>query len=151
MLLNCFRYTWWYKLLSRKCWENTRKLSFWPVSCVPNGANETADAKAVNMQIVFATIAICIGVNIPSIRQVIHIGAPRTLESYYQEIGRGDRVGKSTNGQDIAASKPGTTGKMGNFCLDESECLRKRLMTYLGSSETKSKTDVHSCCSNCLN
>ena len=39
---------------------------------------------------------------------------------------------------------------MRNFCLDESECLRKRLMTYLGSCETKSRTDVHSCCSNCL-
>ena len=46
--------------------------------------------------VVFATIAFGIGVNIPSIRQVIHIGAPRTLESYYQEIGRGGRDGKST-------------------------------------------------------
>ena len=54
------------------------------------------------------------------------------------------------NGQDIAANKPGMTGEMRNFCLDESECLRKRLMTYLGSCETKSRTDVHSCCSNCL-
>ena len=42
------------------------------------------------------------------------------------------------------------TGEMRNFCLDESECLRKRLMTYLESCETKSRTDVHSCCSNCL-
>ena len=42
------------------------------------------------------------------------------------------------------------TGEVRNFCLDESECLRKRLMTYLGSCGTKSRTDVHSCCSNCL-
>ena len=108
------------------------------------------------IRVVFATIAIGIGVNIRSIIQVIHIGAPRTLESYYQEIGRGGRDGKSTkaflyyNGQDIAANKPGMTGEMRNFCLDESECLRKRLMTYLGSCETKSRSDVHSCCSNCL-
>ena len=54
------------------------------------------------------------------------------------------------NGQDIAANNPDITGEMRNFCLDESECLRKRLMTYLGSRETKSRTDVHSCCSNCL-
>ena len=108
------------------------------------------------IHVVFATIAIGIGVNIPSIRQVIHIGAPRTLESYYQQIGRGCRDGKSTkaflyyNGQDIAANKPGLTGEMRNFCLNESECLRKRLMTYLGSCGPKSRTDVHSCCSNCL-
>ena len=116
----------------------------------------TCKSRNSTIRVVFATIAIGIGVNIPSIRQVIHIGAPRTLESYYQEIGRGGRDGKSTkaflyyNGQDIAANKPGMTGEMRNFCLDESECLRKRLMTYLGSCETKSRTDVHSCCSNCL-
>ena len=45
--------------------------------------------------VVLATIAIGIGVNIPSIRQVIHTGAPRTLESHYQEIGRGGRDEKS--------------------------------------------------------
>ena len=46
------------------------------------------------IHIVFATIAIGIGVNIPSIRQVIHVGA--TLESHYQKIGRGGRDEKST-------------------------------------------------------
>ncbi|XP_015747113.1 PREDICTED: Werner syndrome ATP-dependent helicase homolog [Acropora digitifera] len=116
----------------------------------------TCKSSNSTIRVVFATIAIGIGVNIPSIRQVIHIGAPRTLESYYQQIGRGGRDGKSTkaclyyNGQDIAANKPGMTDEMRNFCLDESECLRKRLLTYLGSSGAKSRTDGHSCCSNCL-
>ena len=79
------------------------------------------------IRIVFATIATGIGVNTPSIRQVIHVGAARTLESHYQEIGRGGRDGKSTkaflyfNGQDIAANKLGMTGEMKNFCLDKSE------------------------------
>ena len=48
------------------------------------------------IRIVFATIAIGIGVNIPSIRQVIHVGAARTLESHYQKIGQGGRDEKST-------------------------------------------------------
>ena len=48
------------------------------------------------IRIVFATIAIGIGVNIPSVRQVIHVGAARTLESHYQKIGRGGRDEKST-------------------------------------------------------
>ena len=116
----------------------------------------TCKSSNSTIPIAFATIAIGIRVNIPSIRQVIYIGAPRTLESYYQEFGRGDRDRKSGkaflyyNGQDIAANKPGMTGEMRNFCLDERECLRKRLMTYLGSCETKGRSDVHSCCSNCL-
>lgn len=56
----------------------------------------TCKSRNSTIRVVFATIAIGIGVNIPSIRQVIHIGAPRTLKSYYQEIGRGGRDGKST-------------------------------------------------------
>ena len=55
----------------------------------------TCESSNSMIRIVFAMIAIGIGVNTPSIRQVIHIGAARTLESYYQEIGRGTRDGKS--------------------------------------------------------
>lgn len=36
-----------------------------------------------NIRVVFATVAIGLGVNLPDIRHVIHIGVPRTLESYY--------------------------------------------------------------------
>jgi len=56
----------------------------------------TCKSSDSTIRVAFATIAIGIGVNIPGIKQVIHIGAPRTLESYYQEIGRGGRDRKST-------------------------------------------------------
>ena len=59
-------------------------------------AKETGKSSNSTIRVVFATIAIGIGVNFLSIRQVIHIGAPRTLELDYQEIGRGGRDGKST-------------------------------------------------------
>ena len=57
------------------------------------------------------------------------------------------RLSYTTMARNIAANKPGMTGEIKNFCLDESECLRKRLMTYLGSCERKSRCDVPSCCS----
>ena len=87
--------------------------------------------------VLFATIAI--GINIPHIRHVIHIGVPRTIKSYYQEIGRAGRDMKPAraslflNGQDVSTSKPGMTTEMQNFCLQETNCLRKELLGLLGS------------------
>ena len=73
-------------------------------------------------RVVFATVAIGMGVDISDARQVIHIGPPRTLEAYYQEIGRAGRDGEPAratlyyNGHDIASNKPGMTEEMRNFC-----------------------------------
>ena len=107
-------------------------------------------------RVVFATVAIGLGVNIPDVRQIVHIGPPCTLESYYQEIGRACRDGKRAhaflyyNGHDIASNKRGMTEEMRMFCREDSGCLRNIILQYLGSNlAATNETDRHLCCSNC--
>lgn len=47
------------------------------------------------LRVVFATVALGMGINLRDINCIIHYGAPNSINDYFQESGRGGRSGNS--------------------------------------------------------
>jgi len=91
----------------------TKYLAISGINCAAYHAGLESDIRALvqegftkdNIQIVIATVAFGLGINKPNVRYVIHFEPPRTLESYYQEIGRAGRDGLPAEALFLVAEK----------------------------------------------
>ena len=69
------------------------------------------------VRVVFATVALGMGINFQNVNLIIHYGSPRSIEDYFQESGRGGRSGEDAqsmiywNRSDCPVRKEPTTAQ----------------------------------------
>uniref|UniRef100_A0A8C1R318 ATP-dependent DNA helicase n=1 Tax=Cyprinus carpio TaxID=7962 RepID=A0A8C1R318_CYPCA len=118
------------------------------------------------IQCVVATVAFGMGINKSDIRKVIHYGAPKEMESYYQEIGRAGRDGlpsachvlwmpgdMALNSERFRDYKMDMMAKMEKY-LNSTKCRRKLILCHFEDKRLRKVTSgimgSSNCCDNCL-
>ena len=113
------------------------------------------------VRVVFATIALGMGVNLQGVNTIVHYGAPQSIEDYFQESGRGGRNGE--NARSIIYWKPSDCPvrhepstpqhhkliAVRNYLENTTSCRRQLLMNFFLSDWVQPAKDTIRCCDVC--
>ena len=115
------------------------------------------------VRVVFATIALGMGVNFASLNTIIHYDAPSSLDDYFQESGRCGRTGDQAKSviywqpkdcpmrKDLTNPRDAEVVAVRRYVENDKECRRYQLIRYFDPelAKTMPKRDRLLCCDVC--
>lgn len=111
--------------------------------------------------IVFATVALGMGVNFVGLNKIIHYGAPASIEDYFQESGRAGRCGDPAKStvywkpsdapirQNLLNPQNAELAAVRHYLENDKECRRKQLLHYFDHNIKINIKDPLVCCDVC--
>ncbi len=113
------------------------------------------------VRVVFASVAMGMGVDLQGVNFIIHYGAPSSIEDYYQASGRGGRSGDSAYStiywepKDCPMREEPSTAHhrelivVRKYLENSSMCRRKWLLEHFDPKNAKPGDDPMVCCDVC--